>query len=45
MIFYAEPKDEKAPLKVSPDRESEYAQWVDIEEAACFKPIRGPELI
>lgn len=45
MIFYAEPKDERAPLKTIPDRESEYAQWVTIEEMAGFKPLRGPELI
>lgn len=45
MIFYAEPKDEKAPLKSKPDEESERAEWVDLEEYAGFSHLRGPELI
>ncbi len=45
MIFYAEPKDEEQKPKSEPDKESEYAVWMGLEEFAGLKHIRGPELL
>lgn len=49
VVFYAEPKDEKQPLKSQPDKESLEARWVSVEELKelAKKPpyLRAPELL
>ena len=45
VIFYAEPIDPDCIPKQEPDKESNGAKWVTLEEFSKFKHIRGQELI
>lgn len=49
VVYYATPKDPNAPLKSVPDKESNSARWVTVQDLLALAKqqpgLRGPELL
>jgi len=45
VIYYAEPDPPEQKAKDFADKESEYAQWVKLDEYKKFENLRGDELV